>query len=452
MPSIFRAFAARHDVLCLLIALLALLVFAEHPFGSAAAPRPADADSKTLDDGCLSAPSHGNEEAPELQPQQRQRQQEATASKTKTQTVGRSMPVPPSSAPPRAVLERFALGSGPWKTFDPFLFCVHHLDLYPAAHADTVGLDPRHLRGRDVGSDFSYKDGFSLYHGQRGVPGFPVHPHRGMETITITRRGVIDHSDSCGATARYGGGDVQWMTAGAGLQHAEMFPLINRDSPNVAELFQLWLNLPKATKMVPPHFTMFWANDVPTVSLDGGRVSVRVIAGRGADYFAPESAVCQPPPDSFAAQPDADVAIWEISLQPGTSVTLPAARSRAANRAVYVFTAERGTGVRLADAVGSDLAARNGAKVDATGPLALTAYGDAPVGVLVLQGRPIGEPVVHHGPFVMNTQAEIEQTFADFRRTQFGGWPWKEDDPVHPRGEGRFAKHMDGRVERPALQ
>jgi hypothetical protein len=86
--------------------------------------------------------------------------------------------------------------------------------------------------------------------------------------------------------------------------------------------------------------------------------------------------------------------------------------------------------------------------VRADRPLVLTA-GDGACELLVLQGRPIGEPVAQHGPFVMNTRAEIQQAFTDYQRTRFGGWPWPSDDPVHPRDAGRFARHVDGRIERP---
>ena len=104
-----------------------------------------------------------------------------------------------------------------WPTLDPFLFCAHHLDHYPAGNAN-LGVDSTQLMGRRVGSDFELKDGWRMYHG-REVPGFPRHPHRGFETITLARRGFIDHSDSLGAAARFGEGDVQWMTAGSGVVH-----------------------------------------------------------------------------------------------------------------------------------------------------------------------------------------------------------------------------------------
>ena len=133
----------------------------------------------------------------------------------------------------------------PWPTKDPFLACVHHVDLYPKGN-DRLG-PAASLAGRDIGQDFAGKDGWRMYHGAV-VPGFPQHPHRGFETVTVMRDGYIDHSDSLGATARFGKGDVQWLTAGAGIVHSEMFPLLDPDRPNRLELFQIWLNLPARSK------------------------------------------------------------------------------------------------------------------------------------------------------------------------------------------------------------
>src|SRR5438552_9528696 len=138
----------------------------------------------------------------------------------------------------------------PWETSDPFLFCVHHNDLYPPGNAQ---LGPAaSLAGRRLGEDFEGKNGWRMYHG-RVVPGFPQHPHRGFETVTIMRQGFIDHSDSLGATARFGPGDVQWLTAGRGVVHSEMFPLLRPDKPNALELLQFWLNLPGPDKPVAPY-------------------------------------------------------------------------------------------------------------------------------------------------------------------------------------------------------
>ena len=119
----------------------------------------------------------------------------------------------------------------PWQTKDPFLVCVHHVDNYPQGN-DKLG-PAASLEGRNIGQDFAGKDGWRMYHGDR-VPGFPQHPHRGFETVTFVREGYIDHSDSLGATARFGRGDVQWLTAGAGIVHSEMFPLLNPDTAEPA--------------------------------------------------------------------------------------------------------------------------------------------------------------------------------------------------------------------------
>jgi hypothetical protein len=321
-----------------------------------------------------------------------------------------------------------------WPTVDPFLFCAHHDDAYPAgddALAPAVPVDDR-----DLGADFSGRDGWSMYHGLL-VPGFPQHPHRGFETVTYVRKGLIDHSDSLGAAARFGRGDVQWLTAGRGIVHAEMFPLLERDRPNPLELFQIWLNLPAADKFVDPYFTMFWDGDIPVVRPRDG-VEVTVIAGALGDASGPK-----PPPDSYAARGDADVAIWHIRLDPGATWELPAAAGPETARVLYVF---EGDTVRVGDTeVGND----TGVAVRAEVPVTITA-GAAEVEILVLQGRPIGEPVEQYGPFVMNTKAEIAQAFEDYRRTAFGGWPWPDDAPTHGRDTARFARHVDGRVEEPA--
>src|SRR6185437_12939773 len=167
----------------------------------------------------------------------------------------------------------------PWQTPDPFLFCVHHDDAFPAGN-ERLG-PAASLAGRDIGQDFAGKDGWRMYHGTV-VPGFPQHPHRGFETVTIVRRGLIDHSDSLGAAARFGAGDVQWLTAGAGIVHAEMFPLLDTKAPNPVELFQIWLNLPREDKMAEPHFAMLWADRIPLHrATDAARkgAEVSVVAG-----------------------------------------------------------------------------------------------------------------------------------------------------------------------------
>jgi redox-sensitive bicupin YhaK (pirin superfamily) len=339
------------------------------------------------------------------------------------------------------VLEVLPLGF-PWQTRDPFLFCVHHDDAYPAG---TESLGPAaSLAGRDLGQDFAGKDGWRMYHG-RTVPGFPQHPHRGFETVTIVRRGLIDHSDSLGAVARFGRGDVQWLTAGAGIVHAEMFPLLERQAPNPLELFQIWMNLPAADKLVPPHFSMLWAERIPRrVFRDaGGReTEVTVIAGGAGIAEALAGAPPPPPPPhSWASRPEADVAIACIRMQSGGEWTLPPAADARTNRTLYFFA---GPSLRVGD---RDFTSHAGIALRSdAGATVRAGAGDCEL--LLLQGRPIGEPVASHGPFVMNTRAEIQQAVADYQRTRFGGWPWPADDPVHGRDPARFARHADGRLEK----
>ena len=323
-----------------------------------------------------------------------------------------------------------------WPTIDPFLFCVHHDDAYPPGN-DVAGPGVA-LDGRDLGQDFAGVDGWRMYHGST-VPGFPNHPHRGFETVTYVREGLIDHSDSLGAAARFGRGDVQWLTAGEGIVHSEMFPLLDQTRPNPLELFQIWLNLPAEDKLVEPHFAMLWDSAIPRLrhTDDDGRVTeVTIIAGE-LDGLTPPP----PPPHSWASRADADVAIWHLRLEPGARWTLPAAQGAGTVRTLYVFAGE----TLAID--GTEVGHNTGSVVRGDVDIAIESPGGAEV--LLLQGRPIGEPVARYGPFVMNEQAEIEQAFADYRETQFGGWPWPSEEPVHTGATGRFARRPDGTVEEP---
>ena len=136
---------------------------------------------------------------------------------------------------------------------------------------------------------------------------------KGFETVTIIRRGYIDHSDSLGAAARFGGGDVQWLTAGGGIVHSEMFPLLEREKSNPVELFQIWLNLPAEDKLVAPHFSMLWSGDIPGARFvdEAGRwTEVTVVAGELDGKRPPP-----PPPHSWASRPDTDIAILHLSIR-----------------------------------------------------------------------------------------------------------------------------------------
>jgi len=324
----------------------------------------------------------------------------------------------------------------PWPTQDPFLFAVYHDDLYPAGDERMGPLGG--TGGHPIGADFGHRSGWNMYHGEV-IPGFPRHPHRGFETVTVVRHGVIDHSDSLGSCGRFGGGDTQWMTAGSGICHSEMFPLLDRNSRNRLELFQIWLNLPRADKMAAPFFKMLWSEQIPHVQPVEG-VDISLIAGKLSGASEP----CEPPPQSWAAREDSDVAIWTARLAPGCSWQLPvAALEGTTRRSVYFF---RGDSVTVG---GKRLSAHVAVEVRADQPCELANGGSVEAEFLMLQGRPIDEPVVQHGPFVMNDKAGINQAFKDYQRDQFGGWPWPNDAPAHDRSCDRFALYADGRKEEP---
>ncbi len=322
-----------------------------------------------------------------------------------------------------------------WETSDPFLFCVHHEDKFPKGN-EKMGPDKSYLNERHIGDDFIIKDGFRMYHG-KVVPGFPGHPHRGFETITVVRQGIVDHADSTGASGRYGNGDVQWMTAGKGVQHSEMFPLIKTDQENPMELFQIWLNLPKRNKMVEPHFKMLWKEDISNYEYkdnNNNKTVVEVIAGKLYNAKAP-----LPPPNSWAADEKNEVGVWNIKMEAKAQFTLPKCGA-GVNRTIYFY---EGSSLTVANEL---ISSYNGIELTAEMEISLKA-GETPVSILVLQGKPIAEQVMQYGPFVMNTKEEINQAFEDYHQTKFGGWPWPKYDQVHDRNRGRFAKHSDGREE-----
>ena len=325
----------------------------------------------------------------------------------------------------------------PWPGTDPFLFCAHHLEHYPAAD-DNQAVPASQFGARPLGNDFSGLGGFSMYYGTT-VPGFPAHPHRGFETVTVVPSGLVDHVDSLGATARYGDGDVQWLTAGSGVMHSEMFPLRATSGPNLLDLYQIWLNLPARSKMSDPAFVMLWDGTIPryrVASEDGSVASVKLVAGAYSPQETHNPAIVPPPaaPDSYASDPEAELAIWQITLEPGAKLTLPPATRTTARRTLYVH---RGSNLTIGD---NALSGHRLIEVKADAPLALSNPGSDVVEIILLQGVPIGEPVVAQGPFVMNSQAEINQARRDFGATQFGGWPWAESGPVHDQGQGRFAR------------
>lgn len=316
--------------------------------------------------------------------------------------------------------------SFPWQTQDPFLFCVFHKDAYPPG--DESMAPSASLAGRNLGNDFEGKDGWRMYHGTK-IPGFPAHPHRGFETVTVVQQGIIDHSDSLGAAGRFGNGDVQWMTAGKGVMHCEMFPMLNRNEGNPTDFFQIWLNLPSNKKMVDPHFAMLWNKEIPVIKFEGG--SLRLIAGKFKNTSAPD-----PAPDSWAADASNEVQIWTINLEPGVKFEIPTTNTEV-NRSLYFFAGDTMT------VENREYKTNKVLELKASEPTHIE-NGPKKARFLLLQGKPINEPVAQYGPFVMNSQKEIMEAMEDYRRTEFGGWPWPAMDNVHDRSKGKFALYPDG--------
>ncbi|MDD2051026.1 pirin family protein [Pseudomonas putida] len=236
---------------------------------------------------------------------------------------------------------------------------------------------------------------FSPTEQRRGVG---QHPHRGFETVTIVYSGEVEHRDSTGAGGVIGPGDVQWMTAGAGIIHEEFHSEAFSRRGGSLEMVQLWVNLPARDKSAPAGYQSILASDIPNVALKGQAGSLRLIAGEFAGQHGP-------------ARTFTPMDVWDIRLNSGATTTLDLHAGR--NTALVVL---RGT-VQV-----------NGQERVQTGQLALferegetlslQAEGDAIV--LLLSGEPIDEPIVGHGPFVMNSEAEIHQAFVDFQSGRFG--------------------------------
>jgi quercetin 2,3-dioxygenase len=166
----------------------------------------------------------------------------------------------------------------------------------------------------------------------------------------------------------------------------------------------------------------------------GKKTTVKIVAG---NLDSQESVT--PPPDSWAANAQHDLAIWIIAMEPNASWTLPKSKE-GVNRNLYFF---EGKSITVGD---QEIPSYEGMELDPVQDVLLK-NSSTPSRLLLLQGRPIKEPVVQHGPFVMNSEAEIRQTFIDYQKTQFGGWPWPSHEPVHPKERGRFAKYVDGSEE-----
>jgi len=228
------------------------------------------------------------------------------------------------------------------------------------------------------------------------LAGFPNHPHRGFETITCMLDGRMAHEDHLGNRGLLGPGDVQWMTAGRGIVHSEM----PRQQAGRMRGFQLWLNLPAREKMQPPVYRDIPADAIPEHRFDSG-ATLRLIAG----CLELEDGPLRGPVNADRAR-TTDPLIADLRLPAGAALTLPIPPGH--NAALYVFDGALGIGGSAPLAASRAAILGDGARV------ALHAAGDG-AGALLIAGRPLDEPIVQYGPFVMNTREEIEQALADFR-------------------------------------
>ncbi|WP_237882739.1 pirin family protein [Pseudomonas sp. PGPR40] len=231
--------------------------------------------------------------------------------------------------------------------------------------------------------------------------GVGQHPHRGFETVTIVYKGELEHRDSTGSGGKIGPGDVQWMTAASGIVHEEFHSEGFAKSGGTLEMVQLWVNLPAKDKMAEPGYQTILDSDIPSLSLKNNAGSLRLIAGEFDGHKGP-------------ARTFTPIDVWDVRLKAGKLLTLDLHEGR--NTALVVL---RGTvQVNQKELVREGQLAlfeRNGHQ------LSLEANNDAVV--LLLSGEPIDEPIVGHGPFVMNSEQEIHQAFADFQSGRFGRMP-----------------------------
>ncbi|MDR5866279.1 pirin family protein [Halomonas koreensis] len=228
--------------------------------------------------------------------------------------------------------------------------------------------------------------------------GVGQHPHRGFETVTLVYEGELEHRDSTGSGGKIGEGDVQWMTAGAGIVHEEFHSRAFTERGGRLEMVQLWVNLPARDKDTPAAYQTLLDADIPSVPLDDEAGRVRVVAGSYLGHEGPAS--------TFTP-----INMWDLRLAAGRHATLPVPEDHNTLLVVLEGTVQ----------VNGDTVVRDEAVVsfERRGEeLYLEANNDAKL--LLLSGEPIEEPVVGHGPFVMNSVEEIHQAFADFQRGKYG--------------------------------
>lgn len=229
--------------------------------------------------------------------------------------------------------------------------------------------------------------------------GVGAHPHKGFETVTIVYDGEVEHRDSTGSGGVIGPGDVQWMTAANGIIHEEFHSEAFAKKGGAFEMAQLWVNLPAKDKSAPAGYQNILNADIPDVALPDGAGRLRVVAGTYGEARGP-------------ARTFTPINIWDVRLNAGKTATLTAPEGQTLSVLVFSGTVEV-NGAEVVRGGQTVILSRTG------GEITVEANGDAKL--LVLSGEPIDEPVVAHGPFVMNTADEINQAIRDFQSGKFGG-------------------------------
>jgi hypothetical protein len=232
------------------------------------------------------------------------------------------------------------------------------------------------------------------------IKGFPMHPHRGIETVTYMIEGHVNHKDSMGNSGSIGAGDVQWMTSGSGIMHEEM------PQAQEGEMigFQLWVNLPAELKMMNPRYQNITSNQIPEINRDDG-IKIRVIAGEVDGVSGPVTEIV------------ADPTYLDVTIPPDVSFSRPVKQGHAAF--VYVFEGRGSFGANSEKSTEPSTISQPRLVVFGDGDYISASTTDQPVRFLLISGQPLDEPITRYGPFVMNTQAEIEQALADLKNGTF---------------------------------
>lgn len=276
---------------------------------------------------------------------------------------------------------------------------IHKAEYEPIADLATYRAMPTHSLPMNALDPFIFLNhhGWQEYGPRNGGLPFGPHPHRGFETVTFIVEGDLTHKDSGGTTSIIKAGGIQWMTAGSGLIHAEVSSKEFKALGGPLEILQLWVNLPARHKMTPPNYIGLQADDIPKLILDGGKVTVHAVSGTWNGSQA-------------SIKPLTDISLARIDFEMGgkVSYTIPEEQN------IFFYVVKGEVQVNGVDVREHHMAEFNHDGHD------LTVEANTPAMILLGYATPFNEPLVAHGPFVMNTREEVLQAFDDFHKGKFG--------------------------------